>query len=109
MGNFRFDAGNYQNTGFLYPPSAPDDYFLDCPVHDCSSEDCGCIVYYDGDYERTEVPEDKFVECRCGEQIYELHNGWWHRIEDKDINDTQTCYDENHNPLEGLASPKAGL
>jgi hypothetical protein len=51
MGNFHFDGGNYQNTGFSYPPSPPDDVFLDCPIHDCSSEDCGCIVDDDGGYE----------------------------------------------------------
>ena len=57
MGNFHFDGGNYQNTGFSYPPSPPDDVFLDCPVHKdkdgrpMSSEDCGCYVDDDGGYE----------------------------------------------------------
>jgi len=89
MGNFVYDRNNYQNTGFTYAPSPPDDYFLPCPVHEVSSEDCGCYVDVDGGYEACEVPEGYLFTCRCGEQIHQIVDSWWHRSEDEE--DSREC------------------
>jgi hypothetical protein len=95
---FTFDRNNYQNTGWDYAPSPPDDVFLDCPLHDCSSEDCGCIVYDAKTFEVCDIDEvypSQWVNtCKCGALIYRIFRNqdkWWHRIEGQ--MDTMTCAD----------------